>query len=321
MIPLHVLTGFLGAGKTTLLRSLLQASNGERIAALVNEVGDLDVDRHLLERADDEVLALTSGCLCCELRGDLLAAVDRLLARRPTRIVLETSGAADPAPILHALSTHPACGRTFELAGVIAVVDAGRIEELLAAQPEARRQLEFADRLVLTHTAAMPEARLTAARALLDAAAPGCAQRLGDELTAAADPAWLWAPAPLARLRDPAATRLWLHHGDHGSEFRSHTVALPAAASIEPLRLWLRLVTQFDGARLLRIKGLAECRDSGAVFALQSAGPAVSPPRRLAAPPAHLRGVNLVLIERGLPATVLDQAVLALRSAAAATRA
>ena len=150
MIPLHVLTGFLGAGKTTLLSALLQDPSGERIAVLVNEVGDLAIDHHLLERIDEDILALPSGCICCTMKSEMAEAIERVLARGPTRIVLETTGLADPAPILHGLTTDPRLTRALTIAGVIAVADAARIDGLLDTHPEVRRQLDMADRIVLT---------------------------------------------------------------------------------------------------------------------------------------------------------------------------
>lgn len=122
-VPLHVLTGFLGSGKTTLLSELLRDPQSGRIAVLVNEVGDLPLDRDLLERVDEDVLALPSGCVCCTLRGDLHAAVRRLVALAPEHVVLETTGLADPAPLLDALSGDPALASLVQLGAVVAVVD------------------------------------------------------------------------------------------------------------------------------------------------------------------------------------------------------
>ena len=99
-VPLHVLTGFLGSGKTTLLRALLERA-AEPIAVLVNEVGELGLDHHLLERVDEEVLLLPGGCVCCAVRGELHRAVARVLSTGASRMVLETTGLADPAPLLH----------------------------------------------------------------------------------------------------------------------------------------------------------------------------------------------------------------------------
>ncbi len=321
MIPLHVLTGFLGVGKTTLLSALLQDPRGERIAVLVNEVGDLALDHHLMERIDEDVIALPSGCVCCTIRSELAEALERVLALQPTRIVLETTGLADPAPILHALCTDLRLANSLVIAGVIAVVDAARIETLIDAQPEVRRQLELADRVVLTKGDLVPE-RVSGARALLAEVAPGCEVRAA--LDGRVDPTWLLASAPLDGIQGRSEAHAWLHHGDHdhasdAEPFRTHAVQLPEPARIELIQLWLRLVTQWDGRNLLRIKGLVECVDTGDLFVIQSAEHALSPPRRLAHRPAGVRGVQMVVIERGMQAETMQRVLTTLREAAAAT--
>jgi G3E family GTPase len=316
VIPLHVLTGFLGVGKTTLLSALLQDPRGERIAVLVNEVGELSIDHHLLERIEDDISVLPSGCICCTIQSELGLALERVLAHKPTRIVLETSGLADPAPILHGRATDPRLSAQLSIAGVIAVVDVARIDNLLQTQPEVRRQLAMADRVVLSKADLAP-LRLAEARAHAQAAAPGCEVRVASQ--GVIDTQWLLSGAPLARMLDPGVAQVWLHHGADGAAYRSHTVQLPQPAKIELVQLWLRLVTQLDGARLLRIKGLVECAQSGDIFAVQSAEHALSPPRRLQRAPTGVRGVQMVLIERGLPDEVLAQVLATLREAVDAT--
>lgn len=314
MLPLHILTGFLGAGKTTLLSALLRAPRGERIAVLVNEVGELALDHLLLERIDEDVLALASGCACCTVRGELYESITRVLALRPTRIVLETTGLADPAPILHGLSTDSQLAGTVEAAGVICAVDAERIENLLVTQPEARRQLEFADRIVVTKADLAPQ-RVDSALECLQVAAPGREARIADHGDVDAD--WMFARTAFGRLRDASDATRWLHHAIQAEAYRTHALEWPDAAQIDVVQLWLRLVTQIDGPRLLRIKGLVESAETGQVFALQSAEHAVSPPRRLAERPRGFRGARFVLIERGLPERAIEPLLDSLRSALA----
>lgn len=317
MIPLHVLTGFLGSGKTTILSELLRNPRGERIAVLVNEVGDLALDHHLMERIDDDVVALPSGCVCCTIRSELSSALERVIALAPTRIVLETTGLADPAPILHGLSTDPVLASALRIAGVVAVVDAARIETLIDTQPEVRRQLELADRVVLTKCDLVPE-RVAGARALVAEAAPGCAVREASE--GRVDAEWLLGDVPLESLRAVDDAHAWLHHAPHATTFRTHAVQLPDPARIELIQLWLRFVTQWDGHKLLRIKGLVECAETGDVFTLQSAEHALSPPRRLARRPDGVHGVQMVVIERGMSDAAMRIALTSLHQAAAALR-
>ncbi|QDV09156.1 putative GTP-binding protein YjiA [Planctomycetes bacterium Poly30] len=297
-----MLTGFLGSGKTTILSALLRNPGGERLAVLVNEVGELALDHWLIEKVDEDVLTLASGCVCCSLRGELYGALERVAALEPTRIVVETTGLADPAPILHGLTTDARLRELVRPAGVVAVVDALRAEDLLATQPEVLAQLEAADRVVLTKADLAPQ-RVDDALALVRGAAPGCEIRFVEE--ALGDPKWIFSAPPLAKLLDGDQARRWLGHGTlsvhgHAEPFRTHSFESEHAVDLPILELWLRLVTQLDGPRLLRIKGLVEDRASGAMFALQAAGRSITPARRLERPPAGVRGVHMVVIERGM---------------------
>jgi G3E family GTPase len=157
-IPLSVLTGFLGAGKTTLLKRLLREPALNDAAVIVNEFGDIGLDHLLVEHAGDGIVALSTGCLCCTVRGDLVDALERLLRRLDngrasfSRVIIETTGLADPAPVLHTLMLHPYLVMRFRLDGIITVVDAVNGAATLDAHPEAVKQAAVADRLVLTKT-------------------------------------------------------------------------------------------------------------------------------------------------------------------------
>ncbi len=157
-VPVSVITGFLGAGKTTLLNRLVRRPELAGAAVIINEFGDVSLDHELVERVDENMIALASGCLCCTVRGDLIETLETLWARRESgraafdRVVVETTGLADPAPILHALmSTRSLIGR-YRLEGVIALVDGVVGGATLNAHPEAVKQAAVADRLVLTKT-------------------------------------------------------------------------------------------------------------------------------------------------------------------------
>ena len=156
-IPLHVVTGFLGSGKTTLINRLMRARELADALVVVNEWGEVGLDHLLFEAVKGDVILLASGCLCCSLRGDLVDCLGDVLARRDSgalarfsRIVLETSGLSDPAPILHALMADPLLARRTILAGVTTLVDAVNGEGTLATHGEARRQVALADRIALT---------------------------------------------------------------------------------------------------------------------------------------------------------------------------
>lgn len=161
--PLSVLTGFLGAGKTTLLNRLLRDPDLADALVIINEFGEIGLDHLLVEEVRDDLLVLTSGCLCCSIRGDLIATLEDALRRRDNgrmapfrRVLIETTGLADPAPILHTIMSHPYLMLRFRLDGVITLIDAANGASTLDRHEEAVKQAAMADRLVLSKTDLLP---------------------------------------------------------------------------------------------------------------------------------------------------------------------
>ena len=164
-IPVTIIAGFLGAGKTTLLNNLLTAPHGKEVAVLVNEFGEIGIDHALIVASDDDVIELSNGCICCSIRGDLVVAIDKLLARdkKFDYLLIETTGLADPAPVAQTFLADERMLSLFQLDSVVTVIDAHHVLDLLAGKlsPELAelgvKQIAFADKLILNKVSLVPQ--------------------------------------------------------------------------------------------------------------------------------------------------------------------
>jgi G3E family GTPase len=286
-IPLTVLTGFLGAGKTTLLNRLLKDEALSQTAVIINEFGDVALDHLLVEYVGDNMVMLQNGCLCCTMRGDLVDALETLLRdldnQRCTfrRVLLETTGLADPAPVLQTAMAHPYLVQRYRLDGVVTVVDCVNGEATLEAHPEAVKQAAVADRIVLTKTdLATPEqrARMIARLRALNPAAPILDAAKGEATAERLLACGLYDPG-----RKIPDVKTWLaaeayagghdhhHHHDvnrHDEHIGAFVLTAEAAIPAGTLEMFLELLRATYGDKLLRLKGivkLAEMPDTPVV--------------------------------------------------------
>ena len=341
--PVSILTGFLGAGKTTLLNYLLKDQFLSDAAVIINEFGDVGIDHLLVERADENVIEMASGCLCCTIRGDLIDTIHDLLARRGRgeiknfdRIVIETTGLADPAPVLHAVMSEPGLLAACRLEGVITVVDAYNGMATLDAHPEAVKQVAVADRIVLTKVDLLvgregedmlfaiigrlrklnPAARLLTTHRNEATAERLFAMGLFDPKTKTADvQGWLAAEAyetgeKRGRRHAHSHTHAGHHHHDvsrHDDHIRSFTFVDNNAISPHGLELFMELLKSYHGANLLRMKGIVKVSDDPLrPVVLHGVQHVFHPPVRLAAWPDGDERTRLVFIVKDIEKPMIE---------------
>jgi G3E family GTPase len=164
MVPVTILTGFLGSGKTTLLNRILQEDHGHRIAVIENEFGEVGVDNEIIEKSDEQIVEMNNGCICCTVRGDLIRILGDLKARREKgalafdRVVIETTGMADPGPVAQTFFTDEEIGGYYLLDSILTLVDAKHADKQLDEFHEAQEQVGFADKVLMSKTDLVSEA-------------------------------------------------------------------------------------------------------------------------------------------------------------------
>jgi G3E family GTPase len=336
-IPVIILTGFLGSGKTTVLNHLLRQPELRGVVAIINEFGEVALDHLLVESSEDRLALLDNGCICCSVREDLIQTLADLASRRAAgtippfhRVLIETTGLADPVPVLHTLMTAPDVVGRYRIDGVVATVDAVNGAHTLNAHGEASRQIAVADRLLVTKTDLVSDEVLTRLEGRLAAINPIAAQsriRCG-----IVDPAKVLD----AGLFDPAARSIdvvrWFenashaanhrdrshhgcddehcdHHGHHAhhASMSSYGLVVDEPIHGEAFARWLQNLATLKGEDMLRFKAIiniAERPDQPMV--VHGVQHVFHPPITLAGWPSADRRSRLVFIVRDIPRDVIE---------------
>ena len=339
LIPVTLLTGFLGSGKTTVLNHVLKEPGMAATAVIVNEFGEIGLDHLLVERSSEDVVLLNSGCLCCTVRGDIVDTltnlfVDRVKAKVPyfTRVAIETTGLADPAPILHTLMTDPIVAVRYMLDGVVTTVDAVNGAGTLDKQPEAVKQAAVADRLLLTKSdLAEPAVRqaMEGRLKVLNPSAPIVPVAQG-----AVDPALLFNIGFYDPVTKSADVRRWLRdeafesrddhehehlHPDvnrHDDRIRAFCITRERPISWDALSAWLDTLATMRGDDLLRLKAIVALSDRpDQPVVLHGVQHLFHPPVLLPEWPSEDRRTRMVFITRDLPREAIEATLNAFEEA------
>lgn len=335
VVPVSILTGFLGAGKTTLLNRLLKDPQLADTAVIINEFGDVSIDHLLVEASSDGVIELSDGCLCCTVRGELVDTLADLMDRMQTgrikplkRVVIETTGLADPAPVLQSVLGNPIVAQNFRLDGVVTVVDAVNGAQTIASHMEALKQVAVADRLVISKTGLASKEQLDGLYDVLTDLNPRAPVIDGDRQEAGRAELFacgLYDPttkvADVGRwLQDESGTEH--HHGHHhhhdhddhghhhhhhdvnrhGSDIRSFSIVHDRPIEPMALEMFIDLLRSAHGEKLLRMKAIVAVADRpDRPVVLHGVQTVFHAPERLAAwPDPADRRTRMVLITKGL---------------------
>jgi G3E family GTPase len=328
LIPVSIITGFLGSGKTTLLNRLLKRPEMNRVAVVVNELGEIGVDNDLIEVSSEQMMQLNNGCVCCVLRGDLQETLRDLFIKRRNgeildfdRVVIETTGLADPAPVLQTLITDSMLLEQYRLDCVVTLVDAVNSPGQLTQFSEPVKQVALADRLIITKSDLVGEKQVAELTARLKEINPKAPVRVA-----------LHGEIDLAFLIDVGLRRSnakleeverWLgaeddHDHEHGHAHRHDEAVQSFVLRFEKPMPWatftqcMEVLTALRGPDLLRVKGLVNVEGKSGPMVVQGVQHLFHPSIELAAWPGQDRTTRLVFITRGIPRQTIADLFLAI---------
>jgi G3E family GTPase len=299
LIPVSIVTGFLGSGKTTLISRLLHDPEFGRTAIIVNEFGEVGLDHELIASTDDSVLTLNTGCLCCAVQTDLARTLMELLKRREAgsanydRVLIETSGLSDPAPMLQAMMTDGDVSASHHIAAVVTLVDAVHGVETLHEHTEARQQVALADQVLISKT----DLRAPSDRLLgrIDMLNPGAPRMATSEVNASI----LFDDTSIMALSERIAS---VSHRRGHSEIETFTIIRDRPIPALTLTMFLESISEHCGSRLLRLKGLVAIGEMpGRPAVIHGVRHVVNPPEFLGRWPSGDKRTRIVFIGRGLP--------------------
>jgi G3E family GTPase len=324
--PITLLTGFLGSGKTTLLRGILADPAFGDTAVIINEFGEVGLDHHLIEHVADDVVLLPSGCLCCAMKGELAVALRDLQSRRARRlippfrrVVVESSGLADPYPVISTIKADPVLRHHFRLVAVLTTVDAVNGSETLDRHLESVRQAAIADTLILTKTDLAAPANVVALSSRLGDLNPAAPiVRTGDggidlgALLKDAGNAASWFKATAEYTQTQLAGRGAMEH--HRGGIRSFSITIDAPLDWTAFGIWLTMLVNRHGSRILRVKGILSLRGEANPVAVHGVQHLVHPPQHLGAWPDADHRSKLVFIVDGIEPDLLRRSLAAFMS-------
>jgi G3E family GTPase len=330
-IPVTVLTGFLGSGKTTLLNGLVKNQALKRTAVVINEFGEIGLDHEFIQKSDENFVLVNNGCVCCTVRGDLISTLGDLILRQQRaeiepleRVVIETTGLADPAPILHTLMNDQSLLEHYGLGAVVTTIDAVNGLSTFDNHKEAVKQAGIADLLVLTKTDLVTPIALSALRERVTSINPGARiiqankgevaptdfftpglYRIDNKTIEVQD--WLNAEAYVIDSHSHAVDHEHAAHGRHDDGIRAYCVIKEDPISWSGFSTWLDLISAMRGNDLLRVKGIVNVvEEPSRPVVIHGVQHIFHPPIKLEGWPSEDHRTRIVFITRNIDKEVIE---------------